>query len=322
MKTIRVEAHGGPEQLKPHDAPVPAPGPGEALVQVHAAGVNFMDIGVRTGQFWRHLTPPFVPGVEGAGQVVALGEGVETARVGDRVAWVYAPGSYAEQIVVRADALVPIPETVDDETAAGLMMQGVTAHHFATGFYAVMPGDTALVHAAAGGVGLLLTQMVKLLGGRVIARVSAENKVQIAHDAGAAHVIVESVGKFAKAVMELTQGQGVNVVFDGSGAATFDDSIASLGRHGVLAYYGPGLGSPKPIDIASLPRSILIGFPTFADHVPTREALLRTSSQLFDWVQSGQLKVHIGHRYRLADAAQAHVDMASRRTTGKLLLLP
>jgi NADPH2:quinone reductase len=322
MKVIRVENHGGPEQLKLHDGPAPTPGAGEALVRIRAAGVNFMDIGVRTGQFWRHLTPPFVPGVEGAGEVIALGENVTTLSIGQRVAWVYAPGSYAEQAVVAADALVPIPDDVTDETAAGLMMQGVTAHHFVTGFYAVKPGDTALIHAAAGGVGLMLTQMVRLLGGNVIARVSTESKADIARAAGAQQVIVEHEGKFAAAVLELTGGLGVNVVYDGSGAATFDDSLASLGRHGVLTYYGPALGSPKPIDIATLPRSILVGFPTFADHVPTREALLSVTSQLFDWVRRGELKVNIGHRYRLADAAQSHHDLASRRTTGKLLLLP
>jgi len=154
MKAIRLEAHGGPEHLKLHDVPEPIPGPDEALVQVSAAGVNFMDIGVRTGQLWRHLTPPFVPGVEGAGCVIAFGEGVETLSVGQRVSWVYVPGSYAERIVADADALVPVPDAVDDEAAAGLMMQGVSAHHFATGFYAVKPGDVALVHAASGGVGM------------------------------------------------------------------------------------------------------------------------------------------------------------------------
>jgi NADPH:quinone reductase len=189
--------------------------------------------------------------------VIALGEGVETLHAGQRVAWVYAPGSYAEQVVTRADALVPVPDAIDDQTAAGLMMEGVTAHHFATGFYAVKPGDLALVHAATGGVGLMLTQMIKLLGGRVIARVSTEGNAQIARAAGADHVIVESGGNFAKEVLQLTNGEGVQVVYDGSGAVTFDDSLASLRRHGVLSYYGPVLGSPKPIDIATLRRERL-----------------------------------------------------------------
>ena len=257
MKAIRLEAHGGPEQLKLYDVPELVAGPGEALVQVAAAGVNFMDIGVRTGQLWRHFTPPFVPGVEGAGRVIALGEGVKTLSVGQRVSWVYVPGSYVERIVADADALVPVPDAVDDEAAAGLMMQGVSAHHFATGFYAVKPGDVALVHAASGGVGLILTQMIKLLGGRVIARVSTEDKAEIAPAAGADHVIVESGGNFAKEVLQLTSGEGVQVVYDGSGAVTFDDSLASLRRHGVLTYYGPVLESPKPIDIATLRRERL-----------------------------------------------------------------
>jgi NADPH2:quinone reductase len=275
MKAIRLEAHGGPEHLKLHDVPEPIPGPDEALVQVSAAGVNFMDIGVRTGQLWRHLTPPFVPGVEGAGCVIAFGEGVETLSVGQRVSWVYVPGSYAERIVADADALVPVPDAVDDEAAAGLMMQGVSAHHFATGFYAVKPGDVALVHAASGGVGLMLTQMIKLRGGRVIARVSREDKAEIARAAGADHIIVESGGTFATRVLQLTDGQGVNVVYDGSGAVTFDDSLASLRRHGVLAYYGPVLGSPKPINIATLPRSVLIGFPT---SIPTKNGITASIS--------------------------------------------
>jgi NADPH2:quinone reductase len=168
----------------------------------------------------------------------------------------------------------------------------------------------------------MLTQIVKLRGGRVIGRVSTEDKAEIARAAGADHVIVESGGNFAKEVLRLTNNEGVKVVYDGSGAATFEDSLASLRRHGVLAYYGPGIGHLKPIDIITLPRSVLIGYPTFADHVPTREALLNRSKQLFDWIESGQLKVSIGQRYPLADAAQAHIDLASRRTTGKLLLIP
>jgi NADPH2:quinone reductase len=322
MKAIRLDVRGGPEQLKLHEVPSPIPGPGEVLVQVRAAGVNFMDIGVRTGLLWRDKPLALIPGVEGAGRVISVGENVEAIRPGQRVAWVYAPGSYAEKVAVRADALVPIPDAIEDEIAASLMMQGVAAHHFTTGFYAVKSGDIALVHAAAGGVGLLLTQMVKILGGRVIARVSSADKAVIARAAGADDVIVESGGTFAKEVLRLSGGEGVHVVYDGSGAATFDDSLASLRRHGVLTYYGPVLGSPPLINISTLPRSVLIGFPTFADHIPTREALLRCTGQLFDWVANGQLKVSIGKRYALHDATQAHIDIASRRTTGKLLLVP
>jgi NADPH2:quinone reductase len=318
MKAIRLEAYGGPEQLKLDDCPDPAPGPGEALVQVSAAGVNFMDIGVRTGKFW----PQFSLGVEGAGRVLGLGEGVDTLRIGDRVAWFYVRGSYAEQIVAPADVLVPIPDVISDETAASLMMQGLTASHFVTEVYAIEPGDIALVHAAAGGVGLLLTQMIKLLGGTVIGRVSTASKVEVARAAGADHVIVESGGTFAEQVMRLTDGEGVHVVYDGGGAETFAHSLGSLRYHGVLAYFGAVLGGLAPIDLANLPRSVLVTYPTVGDHVRSREALLSRSQQLFTWVESGQLKVSIGHRYKLADAAQAHRDIASRRTTGKLLLIP
>jgi len=321
-KRILLSAHGAPEQLHLVDGPDPTAGAGEAVVEVAAAGVNFMDIGVRTGMLWRDTPLPLVPGVEGAGRVLSLGPGVSDVHVGQRVAWVYAPGSYSRRLVVKASSLVPTPDSISDETAASLMMQGITASHFATEFYPVQPGDVALVHAAAGGVGSLLTQIVKLRGGTVIGRVSSESKVAAAREAGADHVIVEAGGEFAAKVRDLTNGAGVKVVFDGSGAATFDDSLASLGRHGVLCYYGPVLGAPKPINIATLPRSVLLGFPTFADHIPTREALLARSGQLFDWVAQGRLKVNIGRRYPLADAARAHEDLASRATTGKLLLVP
>jgi NADPH2:quinone reductase len=322
MKAIRLEAYGGPEQLKLDDGPDPAPGPGEALVQVSAAGINFMDIGVRTRKFWPDKAPPFTLGVEGAGRVLGLGEGVDKLRIGDRVAWFYVRGSYAQQIVAPADTLVPIPDVISDETAASLMMQGLTASHFVTEVYAIKPGDIALVHAAAGGVGLLLTQMIKLRGGMVIGGVSSASKVEVARAAGADHVIVESGGTFVEQVIRLTDGEGVHVVYDVGGGGTFADSLGSLRYHGVLAYFGVVVGGLAPLDLASLPRSVLVTYPTVGDHVRTREALLSRSQQLFAWVESGQLEVSIGHRYKLADAAQAHRDIASRRTTGKLLLIP
>ncbi|RPJ84720.1 MAG: quinone oxidoreductase [Acidobacteria bacterium] len=274
MKTIRIEAHGGPEQIKLHESPSPAPGPGQALLQITAAGVNFMDIGGVNGMY--QLEPlPFTPGVEGAGRIVALGEGVDHLRVGGRVGWFFVLRSYAEQIAAPIDALVPLPDTIEDETAASLMMQGLTASHFATETHAIKRGDIALVHSAAGGVGLMLTQIIKLLGGKVIGRVSNESKAEIARAAGADHVIVESGGAFADEVRRLTNGEGVHVTY-----------------------------------------------PRVHHHVLTREALLTRSRQLFDWVESGQLKVNVGKRYPLANAAQAHIDITSRRTTGKLLLIP
>jgi len=221
-----------------------------------------------------------------------------------------------------AGALVPIPDGIDDRTAASLMMQGITASHFATDFYAIQPGDIALVHAAAGGVGLLLTQIIKLRGGYVIGRVSHADKVAAAKAAGADHVVVDAVGRFGEEVLRLTDGEGVHVVYDGSGPVTFQDSLASLRRNGTFCWFGPVLGSPGAIELTSLPRSIKIGYAVFLDHVPTPALLRSRARQLFDWVLDGQLKVAIGATYPLAAAAQAHACMESRRTTGKLLLTP
>jgi NADPH2:quinone reductase len=322
MRVMAVRRAGGPDVLELVDVPEPTPGPGQALVEVHAGGVNFMDIGVRQGLFWTEMPYPKVLGVEGAGRVRAVGEGVDAIRPGERVAWVYAPGSYAEHVIVPAAALVPLPDAIDDRTAAAVMMQGLTASHFATDFYPVQPGDVALVHAAAGGVGLLLTQIIKLRGGRVIGRVSRQEKVHAAIEAGADHVIVGTEGDFADEVIRLSGGDGVHVVYDGSGPTTFQGSLASLRRSGTFCWYGPVLGAPGPIDIMSLPHSIKIGYAVFSDHVPTPEALRARSEQLFDWILRGELKVRIGATYPLAHAARAHADMEARGTVGKLLLLP
>jgi NADPH2:quinone reductase len=321
MKAIEMTRSGGPEVLDLIEAPEPDPGPGEALVEISAAGVNFMDIGVRRGTIWSETPWPKRLGVEGAGRVIAVGEGVNTLQPGQRVAWVYASGSYAERVAIPAGALVPTPDDIDDTTAAAIMMQGLTASHFATDFYAVQPGDVALVHAAAGGLGLLLTQLIRLRGGRVIGRVSHEDKAAIAREAGAEHVIIGE-GEFAGEVMRQTGGDGVHVVYDGAGPTTFQGSLDSLRRSGVFCWYGPVLGAPGPIELMNLPKSIKIGYASFRDHIPTPEALRARSRQLFAWVASGDLKVRIGARYPLALAAQAHADMETRRTTGKLVLIP
>jgi NADPH:quinone reductase len=226
MKAIRLEAYGAPEQLKLDDGPDPAPGPGEALVQVSAAGVNFMDIGVRTGKFWPDKVPPFTLGVEGAGRVLGLGEGVDKLRIGDRVAWFYVRGSYAQQIVAPADTLVPIPDVISDETAASLMMQGLTASHFVTEVYAIKPGDIALVHAAAGGVGLLLTQMIKLRGGMVIGRVSSASKVEVARAAGAD----QSLSKAAE--RSSSKSYGSPMAKESTSCTTAAEEALSLTRSG------------------------------------------------------------------------------------------
>ena len=264
---------------------------------------------------------PTTLGVEGSGRVIEIGEGVADLQLGDRVAWYYHKGSFAERIAIPATTLVPLPDHIDDETAAAVMMQGLTANHFTTETYPIKPGDTAVVHAAAGGVGLTLTQLIKARGGRVIGLVSREDKIATATDAGADHVLVSSGGGFENRIRELTDGEGAHVVYDGGGAATFTSSLHALRHHGTLAYYGPFMGIPTltPMD---LPRSVHLTYPTVADHVRTREALLARTSELFDFIKTGDLRPRIGNRYALADAATAYADIESRRTTGKLLLIP
>lgn len=322
MKAVVMMRQGGPEVMEFAERPEPAPGPGEALVEIAVAGVNFMDIGVRHGMAWTEMPDPKILGVEGAGRVLSVGSGVENVKPGDRAAWVYAPGSYAKRNAIPADALVLIPDGIDDRTAASVMMQGLTASHFATDFYPVQPGDVALVHAAAGGVGLLLTQIIRLRSGHVIGRVSSADKVTIAKEAGADHVIVDTEGQFAEEAIRLSGGEGVHVVYDGSGPKTFQGSLDSLRRCGTFCWYGPVLGGPGPLDIMSLPKSIKIGYGVFSDHIHTPELLRARTGQLFDWIARGELKVRIGGVYPLAEAAQAHADMESRATTGKLLLIP
>jgi len=322
MKAVVMDAVGELDVLRVVDLPDREPGPGEILVDVAASGVNFMDIGVRRGMAWLEMPLPRALGVEGAGRIAALGEGVTGLKVGQRVAWVYAPGSYAERVVMPATSAVPVPDTIDDRTAASLMMQGLTASHFATDFYPVQSGDVALVHAAAGGLGQILTQIIKLRGGVVIGRVSSSAKVDAARNAGADHVIVDSEGDFAAEVMRFTNGEGVHVVYDGSGPTTFDGSLASLRRSGTFCWYGPVLGGPGMIDIMSLPRSIKLGYAVFFDHIHTPELLRSRAARLFDWIGEGKLCVAPATAFALADAAQAHAAMESRGTTGKLLLIP
>ena len=322
MKAVVMNGIGGRDMLEYVERPDPVAGPGQALVEIAYAGVNFMDIGIRQGLAWNDTPNPKILGVEGAGRVLALADDVEDIAVGQRVAWVSAPGSYAQRIAIPATSLVPIPDTIDDRTAASVMMQGLTASHFATDFYPVQPGDIAFVHAAAGGLGLLLTQIITLRGGHVIGRVSSEAKAAIATQAGADHVIVDTDGRFAEQALRLTDGRGVDVVYDGSGPTTFQGSLDILRRSGTFCWYGPVLGGPGPIDIMSLPKSIKIGYAVYSDHIPTPALLRSHTAQLFDWITNGQLKIRIGGEYPLADAAQAHADMESRTTTGKLLLVP
>ncbi|MBA6438760.1 quinone oxidoreductase family protein [Streptomyces sp. GMR22] len=318
MKAIVINEAGGPEVLRLRERPAPRPGPGEVLVDVRVAGVNFFDTAIR------RQARAEVPGAEGAGVVAETGEGVHGFAPGDRVAWLVIDnlGSYAERIVLPASNVVPVPDAVDDETAAALLVQGLTAHHFATVSHPVRPGDIALVHAAAGGVGMMLTQIIKARGGTVIGLVSRPEKVKFAADAGADHVLVSSGDAFVEPVRELTGGEGVHVVFDGAGATTFAASLQVLRTHGTLVFYGPLIGDVPTIAMNEIPRSTRITYAVTEDHVRTPEELAARTAELFALVERGELVVRIGGRYPLAEAARAHADIESRTTTGKLLLLP
>lgn len=296
------------------------PGPGEIAVAVSASGVNFMDIGIRRGM--RTVALPHVLGVEGSGRVIEVGEGVSDLIVGQRVAWVYVEGSYADRVVGPATSFVPVPDEISDEVAASVMMQGLTASHFATEFYEVKPGDWALVHAAAGGLGQLLTQIVKMQGGKVIGRVSRADKVEAAAKAGADHVVVDDGTKLADEALRLTSGVGVDVVFDGSGPSTFDGSLAALRRAGTFCWFGPVLGANTAMSIMSLPKSIKIGYAVFMDHIPTPELLQERSARLFTWIRDGKLRLDKPTIYPIAEAVDAHLAMESRTSVGKLLLVP
>ena len=320
MKAIQVREHGGPEVLTPTEVPDPQPGPGQVLVEVAAVGVNFIDVYHRTGLY--PLPLPLIPGAEGAGRVVAVGEGVDGALVGERVVSTNLMGAYAGYALAPADRVVPIPDPLSDEVAAAVLLQGMTAHYLVHDCYAVQPGDTVVVHAAAGGVGLLLTQMVTRLGGRVVGTVATPEKEKLARDAGAAHVL--GYEGFAEEVRRLTDGVGVPAVYDGVGQATFDGSLASLRPRGIMVLYGQSSGPVPPFDLGRLATSgsLVITRPTLAHFVATREELTRRVTDLLGAVADGSLTVHIGGRYPLAEAARAHEDLQARRTTGKLLLIP
>ncbi|GAB3727843.1 quinone oxidoreductase [Amycolatopsis oliviviridis] len=307
--------------LKVRDRPDPVPGPGQLLVDIEFAGVNFMDTGSRVG-YGLPQGLPFVPGVEGAGRVAAVGAGVTDFAVGDRVAWVYAYGSYAERVVIPADQVVPVPGNVPSDIAAATMMQGLTAHHFVTEIAPLGKGQVALVHSAAGGVGRMVTQLLKLRGTHVIGLVSREEKVPVARAAGADDVLVSTGGAFVERVKELTGGEGVHAVFDGGGASTFEFSIEVLRRAGTLVYYGPLIGDIPQVRLTDLPKSIKVSYAVFADHVHTPELLREHARDLFDKIGEGKLTIEVTRRYSLDEAERAHVDIESRRTSGKLLLDP
>jgi NADPH2:quinone reductase len=320
MQAIQVSQVGGPEVLVPTDLPVPTPKPNEALVQIKAAGINFIDVYIREG---RYPTPlPFVNGQEAAGVVTEVGSEVTTLKPGDRVAYTSALGSYAEYAAVPASRLVKIPDELDFEQAAAAMLQGMTAHYLIHSSYPLKKGETALIHAAAGGVGLLLVQMAKQIGARVIATAGTHEKAQLAREAGADECIVYTEADFETETRRLTDG--VHVVYDGVGKATFDKDLNVLRPRGYLVLFGGSSGAVPPFDLIKLSQkgSLFITRPTLAHYTATRDELEWRANEVLGSIARGELKLRIHKVYPLAEAAQAHRDLEGTKTTGKLLLKP
>ena len=322
MKAIRVQHTGGPEVMQLADIPAPQPKLAEALLKVNVAGVNSIDVQFRDGRLRTPL--PFTPGQEGAGVVTAVGPQARAVKVGDRVAWSGTLGSYAEYVTAPEEHLVPIPSSITDEQAAAAMMHGLTAHYLVNDAHKLKAGETALAHAAAGGVGLLLVQMARAAGARVIGTVSSEEKAQLARDAGADEVVVFTRQDFQSEVNRLTGGKGVDVVYDGVGKDTFEKNLNVLRPRGMLVLYGMSSGPVPPVDPARLSEkgSLYMARTTLAHFTATREELLARSSALFHMIAGGKLKLLIAKKYALAEAPQAHHDLESRQIAGKLLLLP
>ncbi|MGD0241464.1 MAG: quinone oxidoreductase [Streptosporangiaceae bacterium] len=322
MRVVVGERLGGPEVLSLTERETPRPGLGEVVVDVAAAGVNYMDIYQREGAGNYRPDPPFVPGAEGAGTVSAVGEGVTHLGVGDRVAWAGPGSSYAEQVALPARRVVPVPEGLSLQVAAAAMLQGMTAHYLCVSTYPVSEGDVAVVHAAAGGVGLLLTQMIKRRGGIVVATTSGGEKAALARGAGADHIT--GYDAFRSVVDDVTDGKGAHVVYDGVGKDTFDDGLAALRPRGMMVLYGAASGPVPPLDPQRLNSggSLFLTRPTMVHYIAADDELRWRSGEVFDWIAKGELDVRIGGTYPLADAAKAQEDLAARRTTGKLLLLP
>lgn len=322
MRVIRISAHGGPEALTLTEVPTPRPGAGQVLVSLEAVGVNFIDIYQRTGLY--SVTLPAVLGQEGAGRVSGLGEGVQDWAVGDRVGFVAVLGAYADSIVVPADRLVPIPDAVTTRDAAASLLQGMTAQYLTSDTYPLKAGDTCLIHAAAGGVGLLLTQVAKFKGANVIGTVSTSEKATLATEAGADHVINYQKEDFEPVVRRLTGGRGVQVVYDSVGQATFMKSLNVLAPRGMMVSFGQSSGPVAPVDPLSLSQrgSLFLTRPVLWHYVASREALRARARETLGWVAGGRIKVRIDSEYSLPDVASAHRKLESRSSTGKLLLVP
>lgn len=322
MKAIRVHQYGDPEVLRYEETPLPEPGAGEARVKIEAAGVNFIDIYHRTGKYPGQL--PITLGTEGAGMVDAIGPGVSDLKPGDRVAYAMQRGAYAEYAVVPASKLVLIPDNVDTRQAAAVMLQGMTAHYLCYSTYPLQPGETALIHAAAGGVGLLLVQVAKRCGARVIGTVSTEEKARLAQDVGADETILYTQADFEAETRRLTAGQGVDVVYDSVGKTTFDKSLNCLKPRGYLVLFGQSSGPVPPLDpqVLNAKGSLFLTRPTLGHYMANRKELLERAGDLFEWMASGELHVRIDQTFPLAEAAEAHRYLEARKTKGKLLLVP
>jgi NADPH2:quinone reductase len=322
VKAIRLQVLGGPDVLKYEDVPEPTPKPGEALVRVEAAGVNFIDIYQRIGVY--KLALPLTLGMEGAGTVAAVGEAVTDVKVGDRVAWTSVQGAYAQYCTVPVDRLVVLPPGVTTKQGAAMMLQGMTAHYLACSTYPLKPGDTCLVHAGAGGVGLLLTQVAKLRGARIVTTVSTPEKAALSRGAGADHVILYSEKDFEAEVKAFTGGQGVQVVYDSVGQTTVAKSINCLAARGMMVLFGQSSGVVESVDplVLSQKGSLFFTRPTLVHYIATRAELSQRATDLLGWIKSGKLCLRTEFEFPLKDAAEAHKALAGRKTTGKVLLIP
>jgi NADPH2:quinone reductase len=322
MKAIRVHQYGGVEAMKYEDIPLPEPGAGEARVKIEAIGVNFIDVYQRTGLY--QLKLPFTLGMEAAGVVDQVGPSVSEVKIGDRVAYSMVPGAYAEYAVVPSSRLVPVPKNIDSRAAAVTMLQGKTAHYLTHSTYPLKAGDTALVHAAAGGVGLLLVQIAKRRGATIFGTVSTDEKARLAREAGADEIILYTQKDFLAEVRRLTDGRGLNVVYDSVGQSTFEKSLDCLRPRGYLVLFGQSSGPVPPFNLGTLAAkgSLFVTRPTLAHYAITREELLQRANDLFTWIASGELKLRIDKTFPLAEAAEAHRQLEARKTTGKVLLIP
>ena len=322
MKAIRVHAPGGPEALRYEDVPRPTPGPGQVLVKIEAAGLNFIDVYQRNGHY--KVPVPFTLGQEAAGNVAAVGPGVAEPKVGDRVAYTTILGAYAEYAVVPADRVVVLPDGVSTKQGAAVMLQGLTAHYLATSTYPLKSGDACLVHAAAGGAGLLLCQVAALRGARVVGTVSTREKAALARAAGAADVILYTEQDFEAEVKRLLGGAGLQVIYDSVGKTTFEKGLNCLAPRGMMVLYGQSSGPVGPIDpqVLNQKGSLFLTRPTLAHHIRTRAELVARAGEVLGWIESGKLQVRIERELPLAQAAEAHRLLEGRKTTGKVLLVP